>query len=250
MASRVGPTVAPWLMNTHSGGDAPTASDLARAASARHQHVRAGLAAGLSVLAAARAAYEVSVVMMGGGLGWSAPMESAAACVALAALAAAVRWADPVVVARLAGPIVMAVVGTLPLVISGALVQGGFHDIDTEVQMRLFAVILVFPAVFRMTTGAFVVAAAIPLGTATAIACMELSFEGDTTSTIYFFVAVLLVFSFTAYAPLRNRRTTAEVHAMAARLELESKTLHSLLTRCARSRADARVFACSRVLCV
>jgi hypothetical protein len=207
------------------------------AARSNHTRVRAVLALLLAAASAARLIGGVLLVLRGART-WITPAESVTSLVALLVLAAAVMWARPSLV-QLAGPAAMVVVGTVPLVLSGGL--NGFDDTDTDAQMRLLAVVLVFPAVFRMSTTTFVTAAAIPLSVSTAMAIVALSYEGDKTSTMFFFVVVLLVFSFTAYVLLRNRRSSAEDHALARRLELESKTLHSLLTRRELGRAAARV---------
>jgi hypothetical protein len=101
------------------------------------------------------------------------------------------------------------------------------------VQVRLIAVVIMFPSVFRMTMTSFVLAAAVPL----IVVIAMLVVARGAPSTMYFFSVVLLVFSFTAYVLLRGRRSSAEVRATSAKLAAENATLHALLTRracCAR----------------
>jgi hypothetical protein len=258
MSARVGPAPAARLAKlklsvgsnsslaeTPGPGAASGRSAVAAAHRSSRQRARTWAALLLAFTAAVRLVVEVTIVLQG-ARSWRTPVESAVSCVALLVLAAGVLWARPSLV-RLAGPATMVVVGTVPLVLSG--VFNGFADTDTDAQMRLLAAVLVFPAVFRMSTTAFVTAAAIPLSVSTAMAIVALSYEGNKTSTMFFFVIVLLVLSFTAYVLLRNRRSSAEAHATTRRLELESKTLHSLLTR--REYRRSCVYVCVSVcLCV
>ena len=234
-SARVAP--APLSRAVRSGSNSsavtitPPAAAAVRGGFWTMRRVRVAAALLLGALAGVRLA--VFLLVQGALPSWSTPVEFASAFVTFLALAAAVAWA-PAAFTRVVGPAAMVIIGTVPLLLSAS--RYGFYDADTEVQMRLLAVVLLFPALFSMSAAAFVTAVAVPVGVATAMAVVALSFQGGVGSSIYFFVVVLVVFSLTAYVLLRNRQSSAEAEATAARLEDETRTLHSLLTRrtCAR----------------
>ena len=137
--------------------------------------------------------------------------------VAMVILAAVLRWgrgrgrgAKLVIVAV---PVAMMVVGTVPLLISGA--ARGFTDADSEAQMRQLATLIMFPSVFHMAASAFACVAAVSfLVTAGMMVAAQMGPQ-PAGSSLYFFSQAFAGIALTTYVLLLKRRAASEVRASA-----------------------------------
>jgi hypothetical protein len=207
----------------------------ARARRVLRRRAQAAFAFGLALSAAARmvggmalAATPAASVVDARGPYVDAALEPAVSCVLLLVLTVLLLKATRGVT-EAAAAACLALVGTLPLLMNGFLF--GFSDAQEDEQLRLIAIVLLFPAVFRMPVPAFVAAAGVPL----CVTIAMVIFAQGATSSIYFFAVALTVFSYTAYLLLRSRRSAAEVRAATKRLLEETLRLRSLLARSKRS---------------
>ena len=135
--------------------------------------------------------------------------------VAMVILTAVLRWGRGrgAKLAVVAAPVAMMVVGTVPLLVSGA--ARGFTDADAEAQMRQLAALIVFPSVFHMAASAFCCGAGVGLLVIAGMMVVAQMDPQPAGSSLYLFSVVFAGIALTEYVLLLKRRTASEVRASA-----------------------------------